>query len=253
MKSRRLSWRRVASCAAGGVFCAVLLAYVPTSAEVMTVDFEQFQPGQVVAGELPGGGTARSDLFPYVVFSVQNLSRSPNSLVVFDSSNPTGGDYDLGTPNRDFGGPGLGTGGGSGTDGENSEPLGNVIVIAENIRDSSPVDGLVDDPDDEASGGLITANFAFSVTLDRITLLDMDDRARGSWIDLYSERGLIHRHRIVGLGNNSVQQIDLSDFEAVTRVRILLRGSGAIADFQYRINPTGVEDMTWSRIKSRFR
>ena len=34
----------------------------------------------------------------------------PAPAMIFDSSNPTGDDDDLGTPNEDFGGPGVGKG-----------------------------------------------------------------------------------------------------------------------------------------------
>jgi hypothetical protein len=39
--------------------------------------------------------------FIYILFPGQNAA------MIFDSSNPTGGDWDLGTPNEMFGGPAL--------------------------------------------------------------------------------------------------------------------------------------------------
>jgi len=40
--------------------------------------------------------------------------------IIFNSSNPTGGDLDLGTPHQDFGGPGIGVGGANNQPGENN-------------------------------------------------------------------------------------------------------------------------------------
>ena len=40
-------------------------------------------------------------------------SRHPDIGMIFNSSSPTGGDFDLGTPNQAFGGPGMGSGGSS--------------------------------------------------------------------------------------------------------------------------------------------
>jgi len=221
-------------------------------AEVICIDFEEFVPGQVVVGELPGGGTIDAGLFSHVVFSI--ASEGPhNSLVIFDSSHPTGGDFDLGTPHQDFGGPGVGLGGAAGTPGENAQPLGNVLIIAEDLHDFSPEDGLVDDPDDEARGGLITADFPVPVTVDYIKILDMDDRARGSSIKLYDEVSLLADIDIPLLGDNSVQTIDLHGYHDLTRMEIFFRGSGAIAELQFHTTPTAVEITTWGKIKSRYR
>jgi len=66
----------------------------------------------------------------------------PDKGIIFDSLNPTGGDSDLGGP----------------TWGNGNIPadavLGNLLIIAEDAVDSNS-DGLVDDPDDEAKGGII--------------------------------------------------------------------------------------------------
>ncbi len=66
----------------------------------------------------------------------------PDQAIIFDSLNPTGGDNDLGGP----------------TWGNGNIPddtvLGNLLIIAEDAVDSNS-DGLVDDPDDEAKGGII--------------------------------------------------------------------------------------------------
>lgn len=56
---------------------------------------------------------------------------------MFDSAHPTGGDFDLGTPNQDFGGPGIGVGGEAGSPFQNDLAKGNILVVGENLFDSN--------------------------------------------------------------------------------------------------------------------
>ena len=70
-----------------------------------------------------------------------NRPGHPDEAIIFDSNDPSGGDSDLGGP----------------WDAGNIDPgtnLGNILIIAEDIVDSNG-DGYVDDPDDEAQGGVI--------------------------------------------------------------------------------------------------
>jgi hypothetical protein len=238
---------------AAGIVLLALPSAVPAEAEVIYVDFEEFAAGQVVAGETPGGGTAPLDLFPFVHFSVANLGGGPHSLVIFDSSQPTGGDWDLGTPHQDFGGPGIGLGGAGGQPGENAAPLGNLLIIAENINDGAPPEGIIDYPDDEAGGGIITATFDAAVTVEYITLVDMDDSARGSLIRLYSHEALLFIYPIQDLGDNSVQTVSFEGYKDVTRMEFFFKGSGAIDNLIFHVKPTAVEEKTWGQVKSQFR
>ena len=48
---------------------------------------------------------------PYVTESNGTITPTVNAAIIFDSSNPTGLDLDLGSPNESFGGPGVGDGG----------------------------------------------------------------------------------------------------------------------------------------------
>ena len=87
--------------------------------------------------------------------------------MVFDSSNPSGGDFDLGSPNEDFSGPGIGDGGGLGESGENSLSHLNTLIISEDA-DSS-------DPDDNNGGGTIIVTFDHDVRIDAVEILDIDN------------------------------------------------------------------------------
>jgi hypothetical protein len=83
-----------------------------------------------------------------------------NAAVVFDSAVPTGGDVDLGTPGADFGGPGQGTGGQSGSAYRNELARGKLIIVDASLVDAGS-DGIVDDPNDAEISG--TASISISV------------------------------------------------------------------------------------------
>ena len=103
----------------------------------------------------------------FAALGVQFTSDDPvnHPAMIFDSANPTGGDFDLGTPNEDFGGPGNGAGGEAGQAGENNLALGNVLILSE--------DGDSSDPDDNEAGGTIIATFNEPVSLKSVGLLDI--------------------------------------------------------------------------------
>jgi len=111
----------------------VVLSFHPSGATV--IDFNGLAAGSVIAGESPSGGTVSDKPYAEFTLSCVNNGNGPNSLVLFDSQNPTGGDADLGTPNVDFGGPGVGWGGSSGRPGENDSSWGNLLIIAESVKD----------------------------------------------------------------------------------------------------------------------
>ena len=89
--------------------------------------------GTLVSGQWHGDGIHIS--------AINDKPSHPDQAILFDSNNPTGGDSDLGAP---------WTGGNI----EPSYDLGKILIIAEDVVDSNS-DGLVDDPDDEAKGGII--------------------------------------------------------------------------------------------------
>ncbi|OUC08963.1 hypothetical protein RY27_05845, partial [Litorilinea aerophila] len=124
--------------------------------------------------------------------------------MIFDSTQPSGGDADLGTPNEDFGGPGDGEGGGVGEPGENNRAQGKVLIISE--------DGDMSDPDDNGSGGTILFTFDHPVQIDQVHILDIDDDEAGGWVAAYSDSGgqqLLTKVEMLGLGDNSFQVVPL--------------------------------------------
>ena len=160
-----------------------------------------------------------------------NVASHPDKAITFDSNNPTGNDFDLGSPNAAFGGPGIGSGGATGMPGENSVPLGNLIIIAENDVDNNN-DGLVDDPDDEAGGGQLIFDFDGPAEVVSITLIDLDDGTGGSVFVTEDITGNVTSFPIPDLGENSVETIPVG-IGAVDQFVIDFRSSGAVAQITY--------------------
>jgi hypothetical protein len=218
-----------------------LLSAAPSAANV-TQDFGGYPAGAIVLHN-GSGGNLWSD---FTVSDVAN-NNGPNAVIIFDSSNPTGGDFDLGTPNSDFGGPGKGLGGRFGMPGENSIPRGNLIIIAESMIDANG-DGRVDVPDDEGSGGCITFDFDHNVVPLSITLVDVDPYSArldfaGSMLRVTADETFI--------GDNAVAKIDLPN-SGFQQLQVCFTASGAIAELEYTTT-TAVDEVTWGRVKSLYR
>jgi len=158
----------------------------------------------------------------YAAWGVQVTTNDPTNhpAMIFDSSNPTGGDDDLGTPNEDFGGPGVGTGGKSGQLGENKIPQGKILIISE---DNDP-----NDPDDKGDGGTITFTFNQAMRIDEVHVLDIDEN--GSKIQAFDAAtggNLIREVSMQNLGDNSFQIVPVNVSNA-RRLEIIFAGSGGI-------------------------
>ncbi len=136
-------------------------------------------------------------------------------------------DFDLGTPNHDFGGPGIGHGGREGHPGENAVAEGNLLIIAEDIVDNNN-DDLVDDPDDEAHGGTMFFEFDEPTRIESIKLVDIQSSAESIISTFDDQDDLISEIEVDGLGNNSVQTITVQD-DGVARLEIFMKHSGGVA------------------------
>jgi hypothetical protein len=89
------------------------------------------------------------------------------TVMIFDSSNPSGGDVDLGTPNADFGGPGIGRAGQQGRRDENNIPRGKLLIISQDDDSSNP--------NDNRRGGIMQFDFTPDVLAKTIGLLDNEE------------------------------------------------------------------------------
>ncbi len=150
----------------------------------------------------------------------------------FGSDAPTGGDWDLGTPNQDFGGPGIGAGGESGAPGQNDTALGNLLISAENTVDADG-DGLIDDPDDEADGAWFEFFFDEPTCVFGFTLIDNEASEGTADVLHYNESGnVILWVDAAGLGNNSVEVVQY-EICGVDHMMLDLYGSGAFDNVQF--------------------
>jgi len=179
-------------------------------------------PADIDFDGLPAG-TILSNQFEGVTISAVARGQGQDMAMIFDSGNPTGGDRDLGAPHEDFGGPGEGNGGRHGEPGENSVPLGNVIIISE--------DGDSSDPDDNGKGGEIFFDFNFPANVTYMYFLDQDNAGKAATVILYdADDNELTRGQVdaPSNGDNGVFRLDLNQ-AGVHRMEVDLPGSGAIA------------------------
>ena len=166
-------------------------------------------------------GTVVTDQYQDIGITIEAFNDTPgnpDACVLFDSENPTGGDFDLMTP-----GPGVG----------NTEPLGLVLVIAENDIDAN-MDGLIDDPDDEAGGGQIRFDFDEDVIFFSARVLDVDGVERDVFTFFDEFGATIQVLEINALGDNSVQTVeDGAPIEGVRTIQVNVEGSGAVTRLRF--------------------
>lgn len=214
----------------------ILLAGLAVSwqADAETINFEGFAEGAIVSVVVGDGGSG-----PILVDGF-NPMLGGNTAIIFDSSCPpgiltdcSGEDEDLGTPNEDFGGPGIGAGGESGAPFENNMAQGNVLIIAEDLVDVVVPFGFVDDPDDANENGA-SLNFDFSalgaVTIESIIIIDVEEAENAAEVSFFN----VFDVQIGGpfdlpkVGNNGLEVVDLGSVPGVVRMEVGLNGSGAI-------------------------
>lgn len=170
-------------------------------------------------------GTIVTNQFQHLGVTVSarnNRSSGPDAAIIFDSANPTGGDPDLRTP-------GIGL---------NDRPLGNILIIAEDVRDRNN-DNLVDDPDDEAAGGRITFDLDFLANAATFRLIDIEER--GGTISFFNDSipasAPVAMLSIDPSGNNNAVDLAIDDIE-FDRIKVSLAGSGAIGEINITPTPT---------------
>lgn len=207
--------------------------------ECYVVDFDNLQKGEVVDRQYDSIGI--KSISAYTIADSNNSWKNKNNrAIIFDSSRPSGFDFDLGTPNQAFGGPGLGSGGAS-----NNQALEKILIIAENMDDRNK-DGFIDDPDDNLGGGIINIEFSNSVNLNSLMFIDVhEDDVR---LNAYKNNGNSQKEfslNIPKLGDNSVQTVELdaeSKSKKIKRLEIELDGLGAIDMLNYCINDDNDSD-----------
>ncbi len=190
---------------------------VPTSGPQTVIDFDTDGVGNTLAA-----GTIIDDEYAAYGLTVTSNDQVNHPAMIFDSSNPTGGDTDLGTPHNDFGGPGVGIGGAAGAAGENNTALGNILIISE--------DGDQLDPDDDAHGGSLIFTFDTPQSIASVSVLDVDGNEAGSNIQVFDGSGfLLNEFLIAALSDNSFQKIDV-DTVNVSMMKVNFVSSGAVTE-----------------------
>lgn len=211
------------------------------------IDFQlsfEFTPrlenGNIVPGERIRPGEYLSHEY-FDAFGLE-LSSTGGDLPypqVFDSSNPNPLDLDLGTPHRDFGGPGRSAGGRRGAPGENSVDLGNILIVQEN--DPNGNGGDQSNPNDKLGGGTITFDWVDPVQfVEEVGMIDIgDDQGRTNIEVTYfmpSEfGGVVERFRRIpvdGTGNNGVVVVPIG-LPNVKRFTVNFGTSGGITFVNY--------------------
>ena len=173
-----------------------------------TVDFNSMANGTPI----PVGTAITNQLAGFGISSV-SATGGINKAWSFDSSNPTQEDRDLGTPNQQYGGPGVGSAGVS-----NNTSMGNLLIIQENHTT----------PDDNGSGGTISMNFSNFPSIQTITFIDIEEA--GGTVEVQTASGLVVAH-IQNPGDNSKHTIQVNADSAISMV-VNMPGSGAIGEIE---------------------
>ncbi|WP_200240875.1 SdrD B-like domain-containing protein [Thiohalocapsa halophila] len=198
--------------------------------EDLTLDqgfFEPLPPGGVCIpsidfdlGGLSAGDIVGDQFMGVSIKATGSRFGDDNVAMIFDSSSPTGGDPDLGSPNEQYGGPGVGSYGET-----NRRALGNVLIVSEDL-DSS-------DPDDDYRGGNIVFTFDNPTRVDSVGILDIDYGEDGGFIEAFDADGnSIGLGWIQGLGNNSYQEVEL-DVENASKLVVHFPSSGSVASLAF--------------------
>jgi hypothetical protein len=215
-----------------------------------TIDFNALPVGTIVDQVFGDGGSG-----PIGVSGINPEAPGLNAAVIFDSANPNGDpcggdqDFDLGTPNEDFGGPGRGAGGEAGSPFQNDTAQGNILILNEKCGLLNLVDGKVERPNDADPVGA-TLEFDFSaigpVTVTSILIIDVEADETGAKVDFFNADDiLIATVFLPDTGDNGVATTPFN-VSGVARMEVLLNGSGAIDDIIFEQPPDcSIGDYVW--------
>ncbi len=159
----------------------------------------------------------------------------PIETIIFNSTLPHPEDYDLGTPNQAFGGPGKVDVGSPEPGGQsNTQSLGNIIVLQEFIPYG------VTPNDDDVVNGFIQFNFPQPVTANSLTVIDVEiSEQEGGTVQLYNGNALISTVTIPVTGSNGVAAFSLGGAQNVTSVKINFSGSMGFDNLTFCTTPPG--------------
>jgi hypothetical protein len=217
------------------------------------MDFEGLPAGTVVTELSVGNGINGCNASGSVAVTSQNSIFADEAAIVFDSDCPVildpfsdcdSRDVDLGTPNEDFGGPGVGEGGEAGSPFQNDVALGKILVLALDKVDSNG-DDLVDDPDDADVSGSYRFDFTGinpnGVSINEVQLIDVefDEGENPALVTLIVPGGGPAAFAINDTGNNGVATIPLIGIEGVTEMLVEVKGSSGFGGVVFNEKKAG--------------
>lgn len=163
--------------------------------QLVHVDFNDLPRGFILSGQTYKGMT----------FSSMNDKNYP--VMIFDSNDVSGGDYDLGDTKN--------------------EGLGKMAIVSE--------DGDASDPDDRGQGGVIVAEFDQEVVMESIGVKDNQD-GEGVIIRLYKDAHNFELFEAPKGEDGSFFTVWLK-FTKVVKIELELLGSTAIPFINYLVEP----------------
>lgn len=244
------SWTRSLYAAA-----LLLLGAGAASATEMVIDFEDLDRGEIVSTQYFASLG--------VTITGTHLGGGPNAAIIFDTL--FGGPVDADLQGPDWAGGNLET-----------ERLGNVLIIPENVTDVGS-DGFVDLPDDEGDrpAGVLTFLFEMPITSFGLDLLDVEPPAEAGFLTFFDASGqvgmisfedLALAGDMVAFGDNTANRMPsvlASSFDGVrsfVKVEVLLGGSSAVDNVRFTPVPepatlsligAALSSLAWRRRRAR--
>ena len=200
------------------------------------IGFNGLAAGTIVSAMYGDGG-----LGPVYISGANKRLPGMNAAVIYDSAcegGCTGKGADLGTPNESFGGPGIGADGREGALYQNDTAQGGVLIVARDLDDVDPADGLVDEPVDQGNRREVSFSFDFTelmpVTVLGLAVLDSDQSEEAPSVEMFDAAGGSLATVVLPVtGDNGVAHVDLEPVDGVATMVVTLRGSGAIDDIRF--------------------
>ena len=182
-----------------------------------------FDNGGLTAGNIPGSVVTTLGTGPIGVYGYNPGFPGSNAAMIFNSNAPTGGDFDLGTPHTDFGGPGVGAGGAAGSTYQNNLALNNLLVVSEDLDTT--------DPNDLRGMGILEFDFSAvgPVIVHSLTIVDIEGKEGPPMVRFYDASGInFNTISLNTVGNNGVANINFGPVAGVSMMTVHFGGSGAI-------------------------
>jgi hypothetical protein len=208
-----------------GVFGAVLLLLVVTIAIMLSIAvpsgpvaeierFSGYPAGLIVTGENSGTGKVSEDLFPNLHLSASKHDGTPATLTLQEAG------------------------------------TGNLLIIADDLRDEAPRDGYLDQPRIAAAGGELIIQFDLPTTIEGIAVTRMTERSN-TRLTLY--HGIEKLGQLTASGRSSERNVfKLNRFGPMTKLEVYFSGPGAIEQIEFQTEITPTETESWGKLKRLF-